>query len=201
MLRLFDACVRTLPVACLLLCMRPLAAAAHPHMFIFNQVKAAFDSGRLLGFSLDWLFDDLSTQGFLPRRNPAAGPLTPAEIAHLQRDAFSNLKKVDYFVHVWQNGRKVKIGKAQSFTARFQGDQMDYRFYVPLVVPIDTKQGPILADFYDETYFVDLSFNDEPKAITLASNPPSCTAKMLDEDPTHRIPFWGVHPEGILIRC
>jgi tRNA threonylcarbamoyladenosine biosynthesis protein TsaE len=188
-----------LSVAALLTCAG--RASAHPHVFIDNRVKALFQGGRLTGFDLEWHFDSLFTAGALPQRDLSAGPLSAQEIATLHQTAFENLRHYSYFVHCWQGTRPVPVLRAERFTAQLDGDRLVYRFFARLATPVDLKAGAVTADFYDETYFVDVEFpEDEQTPVTMVGAPAGCRLT-TGEDSKHKIPLWGFSPPGVTIAC
>ncbi len=186
-------------VAALLLGAAP--ARAHPHVFIDNRVRAVFSSGRLTAFALEWRFDELATQGVLFGRKPAGAPLQPAEIPGLRKKAFDNLVHYGYFVHVWQGGKADPVGGIEAFDAHLDGSRIVYDFTARLARPLDPKRMPVQADFYDETYFVDVEFPEgDPRPVTMTGSPAGCTAT-AGEDAAHPIPLWGFSPSGVTIAC
>ncbi|HEV3156646.1 MAG TPA: DUF1007 family protein [Candidatus Baltobacteraceae bacterium] len=168
----------------------PCPALSHPHMFIKERVKALFAQDQLTGFSLEWRFDDLSTMGFLPQRNPSAGPLRPEEVAQLKKIAFDNLRGYGYFTHVRQGMRSISVNRSEHFTASLDGDRLVYRFSVYLASPLNVRHTPVVADFYDDTNYTALSFpENDSKAVTMSGNPAGCTIARHDE------------PGGVTITC
>ena len=176
-------------------------ASAHPHVFVDNRVKALFQGGRLIGFDLEWSFDSLFTVGALPQRDLSAGPLRADEIAKLHQTEFDNLRHYGYFVHCWQGSRQIPVLRAERFTARLDGDRLVYRFFARLTTPVDLRGGAVTADFYDETYFVDVEFPEGAQTpATMVGNPAGCRLTAA-EDAEHKIPLWGFSPPGITIAC
>jgi tRNA threonylcarbamoyladenosine biosynthesis protein TsaE len=176
-------------------------ASAHPHVFVDNRVKAIFAGGRLSGFDLEWTFDSLFTVGALPQRDLSAGPLRADEIAKLHQTAFDNLRHYSYFVHCWQGTRQIPVLRAERFTAQLDGDRLVYHFFARLAIPVDLRAGAVTADFYDETYFVDVEFPEgDQTPATMVGNPSGCRLTAA-EDAEHKIPLWGFSPPGITIAC
>jgi tRNA threonylcarbamoyladenosine biosynthesis protein TsaE len=184
----------------LIFAMPPRVASAHPHVFIDNRVKSIFHDGRLTGFSVEWKLDELFSTGVLPHK-PADGRLSAADVARIRHDAFDNLRHYGYFIHVWQGARPDEVSDVSAFSAELEGGRLLYRFVAKLAVPLDVRRGPVIADFYDETYFVDVEFPDgDPSGFALDGAPAGCSAT-LREDHAHMIPGWGFDPPGALIAC
>lgn len=158
-------------------------ASAHPHVFIDDRVKAVFTGGQLVGFFLDWRFDDLSTVAFLQQPPPASGTLSPQAVDRIKHYAFESLHRYDYFVHIQQGKRPIPIGQATQFTARLDGKRLVYDFFVPLATPLDLRHQSVVASFFDATNYTAFVFpENDPHPVALVGSPSACAATVNDDD-------------------
>jgi ABC-type uncharacterized transport system substrate-binding protein len=175
-------------------------AGAHPHVFIENHVKPQFENGALVGFAVDWLFDDFFSDEIvrrfdLNRDRRFDGP----ESAEVEQHAFANLKSYGYFVHVRAGEREVALRDATDFTPSIEKKLLRYRFVVRLEKPLALRDGPIRAGFYDDSYYVDLAFAAK-SGVDLSQLPKGCAARVA-EDTANPIYLGAVYPQTLFIEC
>lgn len=138
---------------------------AHPHVFIFSAVVVAFDENGLSGFDIRWQFDEMfSSMIFLDYDKNGNRQFESSEIATIQKEAFANLRKFDYFTHIKINGKPFKAQFVTDFSAQIKKDKLIYRFFIPChVQAIETIKTVKLA-IYDQTFYSSVFLIDNPVA-------------------------------------
>jgi ABC-type uncharacterized transport system substrate-binding protein len=151
---------RTLPAAGMLaalIAFAPVAAEAHPHVFIKQQVVALFDATGISGFRLTWRFDPMYSS--MMRADFVAakeGALTPADVKSLHDKCFIDLKDEHYFTTITFNGKPLPFGEPAAFSAKSDGDSIIYSFTLPLKPAPDLKraQNAVAITVFDPSYYV-----------------------------------------------
>jgi len=165
----------------------PVAALAHPHMWI--DARATFDvdaAGNLTAIEQRWMFDEMfSTYAMQGVKKQKGGAYPPDKLRAMADDWMQALGDPisHYFTRVTVDGESLKYAPprdpAVQWDAKLQ--RLVLRFTLPLAKPVALAGKRADIDIYDPTYFVAYAF-DAPGAIALASGAPS-TCK-----PTYRPP-------------
>lgn len=136
---------------------------SHPHVFIDSAVDIVFDENGLSGFGIQWQFDEMfSSMIILDYDKNGNRQFESSEIALVQKEAFANLRKFDYFTHIKINGNPFKVQFVTDFSAQIKKDKLIYRFFVPChVQAIETIKTVKLA-IYDQTYYSSVFLIDNP---------------------------------------
>jgi ABC-type uncharacterized transport system substrate-binding protein len=180
----------------------PGTAQAHPHVWIDYELTVMFVKGRVTALHQEWSFDEDFTAAVM--RDIVGGQkvtkLDPAEIAKIEKDAFSNLKNYDYFTHVFVGDGKVGVSEVKDFKARLAGPKLIYSFTVPLAQPVDVKTAPVGFGIWDDTYYVDVG-PAEGKAPKLEGDGAAACHATVIEDHQHPIYFGSVFPKTVQVAC
>jgi ABC-type uncharacterized transport system substrate-binding protein len=130
-------------------------ASAHPHLFIKSWSTFAFDNNTLKYVQLKWRFDPMFSSTLLKDYDKNGDQrFQKSEIRALQQEAFSNLRKHNYFSHLRINGREFRVRRVSSFYAYVIGGKyVVYRFRIPVGINLDSGKGTISLALYDPTYF------------------------------------------------
>ena len=178
------------------------SAAAHPHVWIDYGLTVTFDKGRVVSLKEDWSFDEDFSASVLRDVAGAAKAktLTAAQVAKIEKNAFSNLKNYDYFTHIFAAGAPVHPREATGFQARLSGPKLEYSFVLPLDRPVDAKPEPAAFGIWDDTYYVDVG-PAEGKAPKLEGDGASACQAVIVEDRQHPIYFGSVFPKTVRVTC
>jgi ABC-type uncharacterized transport system substrate-binding protein len=189
-------------VAGLAVAVMPRVAVAHPHVWIDYELAVMFEQGRVTALHQEWSFDEDFTAAVM--RDIVGGQkvtkLGPAEIAKIEKNAFSNLKNYDYFTHVFVGDGKVGVGEAKDFKARLAGAKLIYDFTVPLAKPVDAKTAPVGFGIWDDTYYVDVGPAEGQAPKLEGDGSAACHATII-EDHQHPIYFGSVFPKTMRVSC
>ena len=138
-------------------------ARANPDVWVETTITVAFDDQRVSGLEFSWIFDDFYSARTVQTYDlDRDGALNPLEAKNLRAETFDPLSPADYFVHIWSGERKRKALDVNWFTARIEGTQLVYEFFVPLGPPLDPRGDPMTVSLFDHDRFVDFSFSDSP---------------------------------------
>ena len=110
----------------------PLAAAAHPHVFVTTRETVVFDAeGRVAAIKNAWTFDEYYTafleQGLTKGPNGRYSRETLAELAKTNTEGLTD---ADYFTFIKVNGRNVKFDRAEGILARGRGQAADLALHL-----------------------------------------------------------------------
>ncbi|WP_027366502.1 DUF1007 family protein [Desulfocurvibacter africanus] len=152
----------------LCLCLAPLPAAGHPHVFIDVELTFVFDLQGLTGIHQRWVFDEMFSSQIVDMVDANDdGRLSEAEARNIEQEAFVNLKNFNFFSHVVVGGRKVAFSKATQFVARQNKGILSYEFLLPCSVPVQAgAKGLVRVAVYDQSYYSDVVLVDtKPKLL------------------------------------
>ena len=142
----------------------------HPHVFIYNSIKAVFNEKGLAGFKMKWVFDDMFSNmiihDFDKNKN---GHFEPSEIGDIKNGAFSNLKNFDYFTHIKINGKVFKVKFVKDFSAKIKDNILIYRFFVPCHVRAVSSFKEVKISIYDISFYCSVFLTRNPIGFESAS--------------------------------
>jgi len=121
-------------------------------------------------------------------------------VKHLYEKDFDNLKTEQYFIHLYAGGRRLPIREVSDFSAANRDARLVYRFTVPLPAPLDPVTTPVALSVYDDTYFVEVAFDEAAPVLFVGGPDPACRAE-VSEDRQHPIYFGMVFPQQVRLAC
>ena len=161
----------------------PLAAIAHPHVWVEAHEKVMFDdAGKVSGIRAEWVFDEMYSAFAVQGLEKDGKLATTKDLASLAKTNVESLADFDYFTFAKADGHKVRFGKPVDYTLEERTDKrVVLHFTLPLAEP--TRTGRFMTvQVYDPTYFVD--FELAPKdAVVLAGAPAGCSKSVLGANP------------------
>ena len=150
----------------LTLLLLPAYLTAHPHVWIDAHAEIHFDEERLDRIVHRWVFDEMFTESILldfdGNRNRA---IEPAESRAIEEDAFSNLRHYGYFTHLTIGSREIPVTSVEQFRASLEADRLVYRFEIPVDVEVRDRWQRISLGVWDDTYFVEVSYDSPAAAV------------------------------------
>jgi len=191
--------LRALTAVFALVCARP--AGAHPHVWIDTTASFVIAKGAVTGVRMEWKFDEFFSatlfDDFDKNHNRR---FEPAEVAALEKGAFSNTAQQNYFTFVKADGKAVELRKPKDFTVRVEGDKVIYSFLLPFARPLDPRQAVLTVTTYEDTYYIDVA--PAPRDPVRFEGDTSLSCKgVVAEDPNSTIYFGSVHPLMITLHC
>ena len=133
---------------------------AHPHMMLTNRCTVHGTEGKLKGITLEWELDKFFSAdiryNFDTDQN---GVYNEEETAFVFRNAFSNLKKYNYFVFFRQGDTRESPEVVENFQVRNGKDgTVIYSFFIPLE---NYKNKELNIAVYDYSFFCHVLHEEE----------------------------------------
>lgn len=131
-------------------------ASAHPHVFIDYTVAAIFDDATVTGVRISWTFDQMySSMLFHDYTSRPQGPLTAADVASLEKNAFVDTADFHYFTEISVNGKDLPVKTVTDFAAHFDNHRMTYAYTVPIAAETPAGRNTIEVDAFDHDFYID----------------------------------------------
>jgi ABC-type uncharacterized transport system substrate-binding protein len=166
--------LRILSLLCAVV-LAPLAARAHPHVFVAAKAEVIFDGkGNVIGVNHVWTFDEsysaFATMGF-PKT--ADGKFDPAKLAELAKVNVESLADFGFFTDGKAAGKKIEFAAPQNYRLENHVNALTLFLTLPLKRPAPGKTFTL--DVGDPTHFVAFTFDEAKDAVVLAQAPAGCT--------------------------
>jgi ABC-type uncharacterized transport system substrate-binding protein len=172
--------------AALCLAAMTVSAAAHPHVFIDYSATVLCRHDKVVGVRLAWTFEMYSASLYHDYTGQPKGPLTPADIAKLNKEAFQDAAEEHFFTDIVLNGKALPVTKATDFSASYDGRKMTYRFTVPLDLAPAPGVNTLDIDSFDTEFYIDYELvkRDPVTVENGAALKMSCAAAAIVKDTT-----------------
>ena len=171
---------RALLLKCLMLL--PVAAAAHPHVYMDAALVLRYDpQGRLEAVEVEWAYDELYTLLILEDRGfdpDGDGALTDAELDALQGFDGEWEPGFDGRLYLTRQGLRVGMQEPRDFTAEYRGRRLISRHLHPLERPAEAG-APLHIQIYDPEFYVDFSLAHAPRV----DGRQDCRVTLIPGDP------------------
>jgi ABC-type uncharacterized transport system substrate-binding protein len=179
-------------------------ACAHPHVWINYESVAHMHGTVLDAVQEKWTFAEgfpVAIVGDMTGM-PKTGPAGPKYTEMFKEQAFSSLKGVTYFTHVFVDGKPARFGEAQNFSVAMVDGHIVYTFLLPLAGKVDVKHSNVQLGIWDETFFVDFQApaNKGPVVSFDPAAPQTCNAQSF-EDHDHPIFGGNIFPLSVRLSC
>lgn len=151
-----------LSVALMALCVlglfsRPLYA--HPHVFVECAATFVFDDRGLAGLRQTWRFDEMYSSMILMDLGIfGADELDRQTQDRVRAYVFDQTKSLNYFTHLFADGRKMPTPDPGSFAVRLDQGQLVFEFETPFLFAFTRDEHLLTLAVYDETFFVFMDF-------------------------------------------
>jgi tRNA threonylcarbamoyladenosine biosynthesis protein TsaE len=162
-------------------------ALAHPHVFIDYAATVLCRGDSIVGVRLAWTFDEMySASLFHDYTSQPSGPLSAADMARLNKEAFQDSAEQHFFTDITFNGKPVLVAKATDFAASYDGRRMTYRFTVPLDLTPARGANTLDIDSFDTEFYIDYELARTAPATVEggAQLKPACAAAAITKDTT-----------------
>lgn len=174
-------------------------ATAHPHIWIDRRIEVQFDENGLAGFHMHWVFDEMTSSGFIvdydTDRNNA---LSKEEIRVMKKEAFEYLKNYGYMTHITINGKPFQVKFVTDFNPVIKQDQLIYRFFIPCHVRSHKHFKEVAVGVYDEEYYVD--FAQKKGSVKLVDSDGFHTSTRFRVNKNKSFYFNQFHPTEFILR-
>ena len=99
----------------------PVAASAHPHIWMLQRVKPIVSDGNYTGLELEWRFDPTSSENEIAVIDQNKdGSLSPAEVQRLAADTLQALEQANFMTWLNTGGKDFRPTKAEVFNASIE---------------------------------------------------------------------------------
>jgi len=176
-------------------------AEAHPHVFIDNTVNFVFAAGKITGFRLTWVFDDVFSDELLNDFDANHDKqFDAAESKKIAATVWPNMKPFHYFTYVWIDKKDQGEILPSDFKASAAKGIVTFDFLVALPKPVDPKTEALAVEVYDHEFYVEVDLHKaDPVRFT---DMQAVTCKPHIRDDTSRAYFGGfVNPQEITLTC
>ncbi len=175
--------------------------AAHPHIWIDTVATFVFDRGKVAAIRFEWTFDEFYSDVLLDKFDPNKDrKFDEKETREIQAQAFANLKDSNYFTYIRVGGKHVPIREITAFSAAYMKGRVVFRFTVALPSPVDPVTTPVLLSVYDETFYVEVIFDDQVPVRFDGKRDSKCEFD-IREDKNTPLYFGMVFPQQIRLFC
>ncbi|MBL8906835.1 MAG: DUF1007 family protein [Rhizobiales bacterium] len=156
-------------------------AAAHPHVWIEMTSDVVFDEkGMVTGVNIEWTFDDGYAQMALDGLDTDGdGVYSASELEALTRENLESLKDYDYFLHVFGDGKPLRIGPAKDAGQIYSNQRLMLYFSVPLETPVDPKATDFYYRIYDPEFFIAMDYTKDEPVTAQGPMPAGCKLDLL----------------------
>ncbi len=179
----------------------PPAVGAHPHIWIDAVATFVFDRGKVAAIRFEWTFDEFYSDVLLDKFDPNKDrKFDEKETREIQAQAFANLKDSNYFTYIRVGGKHVPIREITAFSAAVMKGRVVFRFTVALPSPVDPVTTPLLLSVYDETFYVEVIFDDQVPVRFDGKRDSKCEFD-IREDKNTPLYFGMVFPQQIRLFC
>jgi ABC-type uncharacterized transport system substrate-binding protein len=166
------------------LALLPVAAAAHPHVWVTVRSKIGFADGKVASVTHDWVFDEMYSS-FATQGLAKPGELVTRDIfAPLARENAGGLAEIGYFTTLKIGGQTAEFApvKDGDYWMEERSDHL-VTFHVDLHLKTPTAPGQYFSLLVaDPEYFIDFEFDDND-AIALVAAPSGCSASIAKPKP------------------
>jgi ABC-type uncharacterized transport system substrate-binding protein len=177
------------PVAAImaLICAGPLAARAHPHVWVTAESEVMFDEHKAItGFKHKWTFDEayssFAVEGVDANHD---GVYDREELRELAEVNISSLKEFDYFTFPKLGSQLLQRLPPKDYWLEYHDGKLTLFFTLPLAQPVPAAKIKSFAfAIYDPSYYVDFGLAKE-HPIALAGAPAGCVPSV--RNPTSQL--------------
>ncbi|MBI2254007.1 MAG: DUF1007 family protein [Proteobacteria bacterium] len=179
----------------------PQMAAAHPHVFIDNQLAVLFAAdGKVAGFRTAWTFDDIFTEDLLNQFDADGDKqFSASESEQVKDGTLPNLAAFHYFTYIYENGKDLGEMAPTTFKADIVDGRARFQLTYKLPDAVDPRQSPVALSVYDQEYYVEVLLA-EKNPVTIEGNAAGCAAEIAD-DQDHAYFGGFVVPQLVSVKC
>jgi ABC-type uncharacterized transport system substrate-binding protein len=149
-----------------------VSASAHPHIWIDYSTTIICHDAAITGVRIAWTFDEMySASLFRDYTSRPSGPLTPSDVAALNKEAFQNSAEEHYFTELVVDGKSVPVTQITDFDASYDGRKMTYRFTVQLHLSLGREEHALDVDSFDREFYIDFELATHDPVLVLGAPP------------------------------
>lgn len=162
---------------------------AHPHAFIEMQNKPLIKGNKLIGFSMLWTLDEMSSSPILYDMKQARKD--PQVLQQLADEAMSNIVNEHYFSFLFdKKGHPIKYSsKPQNYGMKATENVVSYYFDFMLSQPQLLVNEEFTLSTYDPTYYVAMYYEQNQKEVRFdfSGLPKNCRGEIIEPNIDEKI--------------
>lgn len=161
---------------------------AHPHAFISMTNKVLVEKGNLMGFSVQWVLDEVSSAGVLYDLKQIKDPKERQDFVD---SMMKNITSEHYFSYFFdKQGNKIKyLSKPKNYGMKSNGTEALYYFDFLLSQPQKLENNIFELSTYDESYYVSMYYDKEQikKVVDFSQLPKNCKGRVVEPNVDEKI--------------
>ncbi len=161
----------------------PVAAAAHPHVWVTARAQAVFNTkGEIESIRHTWVFDEMYSAFVTEGQGQDGKLMTKEELAPLAKSNVESLAEFDYFTYAKAAGQNIEFAAPEDYSLEEREDKrVVLRFTLPLKTPASAAKA-FSFQVYDPTYFVAFEMDDR-NPVSLAGAQKGCSVSVAGANP------------------
>jgi ABC-type uncharacterized transport system substrate-binding protein len=161
------------------LAVQPIAAVAHPHMWVIVETTVLYDHGAFTGLKEKWTFDEFYTayaiEGLDKNHD---GIYDREELSGLAKVNIEAMKDVGYFTYPVLAGTEVKLTVGPDYWLEHKDGKLSLYFTVLFDRPILTEAADFAFAVDDPTFFIAFELAKTDPVHFAKGTPRSCKARI-----------------------
>ncbi len=147
----------------LIMFLLPLYLFAHPHIMLKTSLEIEYSNSGCDGIWVEWEFDRFFSISIINDFDlDKNGSFNSNEVKEIEENAFSNLKNYGYFIYLRSDEERYNPGEISSFSARYSGEKLYYRFFIPLK---DKSFDDFYISVFDPTYYCAVDYMENGSIV------------------------------------
>jgi ABC-type uncharacterized transport system substrate-binding protein len=180
---LHKASARASAVFVAALAMAPIAAQAHPHMWVTTRTTVVYENGAFTGVKLTWIFDEFyastAIEGLDKNKD---GKYDREELAELAKVNVEGLKDFEYFTFPKLAGQPLKVGDVTDYWLEHKDGELSLHFTLPFAQPVLAEAKGLTIAIQDPTFYIAFEPSKTDPVQLSANAPKTCKAVLGDPD-------------------
>jgi len=169
----------------------PVAAQAHPHVFVDARMEIVGGKGAELASVRNvWRFDELFSSSVVVDFDVNGnGTLDPEEMEAVAETVRGSIAEWSFYTFLTTGGRDVKMEPPAQIRGLYDHGQITLLFEMKPAEPIDLAKEKVTFSVFDESYFVAFDFPDA-EHFQLLDLPKTCKRDYSRPDPDADAEDW-----------
>jgi ABC-type uncharacterized transport system substrate-binding protein len=174
-----------IPILAGFLSLAPVAALAHPHIFVEARLEIVADpGGNVQELRNVWRFDEVFSSSVLMDFDKNTNlKLDPDELKEVGKTVRDSLADYDYYVNMTLNGKTIKVNKPDVINVDYKDGQLLMFFAVVPAEPMVMKGNRLSFGIYDPTLYTSIDFPTNGDMVTIGDAFKSCKQQIVRPDP------------------
>ncbi|MCM2290809.1 DUF1007 family protein [Allorhizobium sp. BGMRC 0089] len=166
------------------LCLAPLSAFAHPHVFVDATLNiVAGSDGTVKELRNTWRFDEVFSSSVLMDFDKNGDlKLDASELKAIANTIRTSLGDYGYFTFLTDNGADIKATKPQVFNADYRDNRLIVFFITKPAKPIKIK-GHLSFGVHDPTLYTAIDFKNDSDISETGDAFKACKRKIVRPNP------------------